>query len=243
MKTLIFDLYGEWGHFRTFYTTTSPLTFSVIPPTAVFGIIGAILGLSKDKNEYLKILRDSKTNIAIALKDKVRKTRLGINLVDTKQHFWIIHNRTQIRTEFLRNARFRLFVSIENDNLFDTLTERVKAHKTYYTLSLGLSELLADFKYVDLLDFHINTENNEYKEIHSIIPINSLPEEKGISIEQGKWYKKEMLPIDMDEQRIVHNYGECLIEMKGTPIKAKPKTFWTDRDNKYNIIFLNEYNK
>ena len=51
MKCLVFDIKGDYGHFKKYYTTSSPLTFS-IPRTTVSGMIGALIGL--DKEEYLK---------------------------------------------------------------------------------------------------------------------------------------------------------------------------------------------
>lgn len=236
MKTLIFNIWGQWGHFRTYYTTSSPLTFSIIPPTSAFGVIGAILGLSKEKNEYLKILNEANTKIAVSLDNEIKKTRMGVNLIDTKHHFWKIHNRTQIRTEYLRDAKYKIFVTMDNEILMNTLIQRVREHKTYYTVSLGLSEMIADFAFVDEIDF-ISNQNNDYVDIHSIIPMSSLPEQKGIQIEEGKWYKKEMLPINMDDNRVVHKYEECLFEMKAKPIKAKPKNYWSGGN--YNVIFLN----
>jgi len=38
METLVFDVKGDLGHFRKFYTTSSPLTFSFPPPPTVRGI-------------------------------------------------------------------------------------------------------------------------------------------------------------------------------------------------------------
>jgi len=53
MKVLVFDLFGDFAHFRKYYTTTSPLTFSFPPPPTIAGILGAIYGASKE--EYLDI--------------------------------------------------------------------------------------------------------------------------------------------------------------------------------------------
>jgi CRISPR-associated protein Cas5h len=52
MKVLVFDVWGEFGHFRKHYTTTSPLTYSIPPRTAIAGMIAAIEGFGKD--EYLQ---------------------------------------------------------------------------------------------------------------------------------------------------------------------------------------------
>lgn len=53
MQVLVFDIWGDYGHFSRFYTTTSPLTFSFPPPPTIARILGAIYGAGK--NEYLNM--------------------------------------------------------------------------------------------------------------------------------------------------------------------------------------------
>ncbi|MDD4749617.1 MAG: CRISPR-associated protein Cas5, partial [Methanosarcinaceae archaeon] len=74
MKVLVFDVWGEFGHFRKHYTTTSPLTFSIPPRTAISGMIGAIIGL--DKAEYLKYFSKNEAKIAVKIESPVKKTRI-----------------------------------------------------------------------------------------------------------------------------------------------------------------------
>lgn len=50
-KMLVFDVWGDYAHFRRFYTTTSPLSFPIPPRTALCGLIGAIIGLEKEGND------------------------------------------------------------------------------------------------------------------------------------------------------------------------------------------------
>ena len=45
MKTIIFDLQGEMAHFRRPDTTSTQLTYPFITPTAIKGLVGAILGI------------------------------------------------------------------------------------------------------------------------------------------------------------------------------------------------------
>ena len=47
-EVLIFDIQGEYGHFRKYNTTTSPLTYSIPTSTAIAGILGAILGMERE---------------------------------------------------------------------------------------------------------------------------------------------------------------------------------------------------
>jgi CRISPR-associated protein Cas5h len=243
MDTLIFDLAGDLGHFRKFYTTSSPLTFSFIPPTAAYGVLGAILGLDNENNEYIKILGEAKTKIAIGINKPVNKIRMGINLINTKGNIWVPKQRregarTQIRTEFLKNASFRLYVAMENQELFNQLVEEVRGHKTFYTLSLGLSECLADFTFVGVEDFQLNeNENDEMKEISTVVPISEIYEEMGIPFTHGKKYLKERMPIRMDQQRVVQQFEEMIFESNGGTVECTPKRWWENKNNK-RIIFL-----
>lgn len=102
MKCLVFDIWGEYGHFRKFYTTSSPLTFSIPPRTTICGIIAAIIGL--DKDEYLNHFSKAKANIAIQLNNPINKTRISYNLINTKtaKMYSKIKDRTQVTFELLK---------------------------------------------------------------------------------------------------------------------------------------------
>ncbi len=103
MKILVFDIFGDYGHFRKFFTTSSPLTFSLPPPPTIYGLLGAISG--QDKREYLSIFSE-KTKISIQFLRPIKKTRMGLNLVETKgtglkKPLSCKNPRTQILTEFV----------------------------------------------------------------------------------------------------------------------------------------------
>lgn len=244
VKTLVFDVWGEWGHFRKYYSTSSPLTYSMIPPTAVFGIIGAIIGLDKEDNVYLKVLNEAKTLVGVGLQRPVRKTSLGINHINTKGDFWVPLEkpgrdgpRTQIRTQFLRNPHFRLFVTMQDQALYKQLVEQVRNHRSFYTISLGLSENLANFGYVAEIEAQKKVSNGESVSLHSAIPVKLLNSE-GLSFVAGNSYGKERLPISMNEDRIVSAYEECLIETKGQDIVANVSSYW--EGDSFRFLFLNE---
>jgi CRISPR-associated protein Cas5h len=239
MKTLIFDLWGDWGHFRKFYSTSSPLTFSIIPPTAAFGVLGAILGLSKEENQYLKILNQAKTKVAIGLNQPVKKTSMGMNYINTKGNIWIPKQRKEgarspIRVEYLRYPHFRLYVSMEDGVLYSQLSKQLKHQENVYTLCLGLSECIAQFQFIDEVDF-VEKRLSEKVEIHSITPLSSLLPE-GVPFLEGKRYKKERLPIIMNEDRVVQRYEECLIEINASSIIAQVNRYW--ESDRYRIVFL-----
>lgn len=238
MKVLAFDIYGDFGHFKKFYTTSSPLTFSFPPPPTVRGMLGAIVGA--DKTEYLDIFSHKSCRIAIRILSPVKKVRMGVNHINTKGNYWVPvkkgkhEARTQIRTEFLKDPAYRIYVSHNDESVFSKLVDHVKEHKTVYTLSLGLSELLADFKYVGL--WEVTEGHSAEGKIATVIPMSAI-EDYGIRFEEGKRYFKERVSVDMNQQRVVERYEDVLFEAQGKPIYARTKVYW-EVENGERIVFF-----
>jgi len=238
MKTLVFDIYGDFGHFKKFYTTSSPLTFAFPPPPTVRGMLGAIIGAGKD--DYLDVLSHDKCKIAVRILSPVKKIRMGLNHINTKGNFWTptkkgSHEaRTQIRTEFVKNSAYRIYVSHQDERILNHLVENIRSHKTVYTLSLGLSELLADFRFVDFTDFS-ERENGE-GEIFTVLPMSKV-DEYGITFEQDKRYFKEKIAIEMTRERIVEKYEDVLYEVQGKSIHARTNICWEAEDGERITFF------
>jgi CRISPR-associated protein Cas5h len=238
MKTLVFDVYGDFGHFKKFYTTSSPLTFAFPPPPTVRGMLGAIIGV--DKNDYLDVLSHDKCKIAVRILSPVKKIRMGLNHINTKGNYWIpakkgSHEaRTQIRTEFLKNPAYRLYVCHEDDQIQNRFVENIRSHKTVYTLSLGLSELLADFKFVGLSEF--TERKNGEGHITTVIPM-SVIDEYGITFEKDKKYFKEKIAMEMTRDRVVERYEDAIFEVQGKTIYARTNIYWEDEKGERIIFF------
>lgn len=239
MKVLSFDIWADLGHFRKFYTTTSPLTFSFPPLPTVAGILGAIYGTNKFSHEHLKVF--NQYAIGIRIINPTRKIRLGINLAETKGKNIVIpmidkNPRTQIRTEFLLDPKFRIYVSTEEENeAFKTLVQRIKEHESVYTVSMGLSELLADFRYVGLFEAELIRNSSPIDLFSPILASNLLP--NGLELEPGKKYFKEKMPIIMNQERIVEKYEDVIFEPDGKTIRARVRTYCRLSDGE-NVTFF-----
>lgn len=78
MKCLVFKVRGDYARFRKSYTTTSALTYLLIHPVAVRGLIGAMLGIDREKlYEKTKDIE-----VAIQVVNQVRKDMQSFNLVN-----------------------------------------------------------------------------------------------------------------------------------------------------------------
>lgn len=233
MKLLQFELYGDYAHFKKFYTTSSPLTFSFPPPPTIKGMIGAILGI--DKTEYLNVLDSSQCKVGISVVNQVKRVRVGLNHINTKGGYWGLKlGRTQIRTELLKDPKFMIYVWLANETLMNHLEMFLRAHQTYFTLSLGLSEYLADFRWINSVFAQYN--ENVSGEICSVVPIVELNNEN-FHLEPGKLFIKERMPVEMGQDRVVSLYQDILLEANGNSFQSMVKRAWNIGSDKYVYLF------
>jgi len=237
-KALVFDIWADYAHFKKYYTTTSPLTFSIPPKTTLYGIVSAILGFSKE--EYLEYFQEGQCKIAVQIKNPVKKTRINLNLIDTKKAALMaqIETRTQIKTEFLKDAKYRIYFMHQNENLYNDLKEKLKNHKSVYSISLGLSENLANFKYIEEIELKKITENS-WQEINTVIRIDKENINKGdIDFSQNnREYFSDKIAVEMESDRTVTDYAQVLFERSGRSIKANVNQYYKDSNNN-TLLFL-----
>ena len=210
--------------FPKYYTTSSPLSFSIPPRTALIGLISAIVGL--DKEEYLSRMTKKKALVSLRILQPVKKIRLGINLINTKDGYWIpvkrgFHEpRTQIRFEFLKDPKYRIYFRHREEDLYRSLRQNLSLHKSVYTPYLGISELLANFEYVGEFAIVEMLKEEELNYIHSVLPLDTISE---IKLLEGYKFFKERIPTEMLPGRVVTEYREVLYEAGGKPIQARVK--------------------
>jgi len=238
-RVVVFDIWGELAHFRRFFTTSSPLTFSFPPPPTVRGMVGAILGLSKDK--YIEVT--NRLSVGISLLSPVKKIRFGLNLIFTKSKSesfepTLIANRkaggaprTQVQAEFLKDVKYRIYLA-GDDELLDSLLEYLPYHKTEYTVSLGLSECLADFEFVGEFEAEPVREADS---VRSVIPADSI---KNLDFKIPVKLAKERIPVFMNSDRVVLKYENVVFEATGREIKGKFKNVFRIKELRENIYLF-----
>jgi len=237
-RVVVFDIWGELAHFRKFFTTSSPLTFSFPPPPTVRGIVGAILGLSK--NNYIGIT--NRLSVGISLLSPVKKIRFGLNFIFTKGSGGKFEPtlfrdkkgdssktlRTQVQAEFLKDVKYRIYL-VGDDELLDSLMKYLPYHKTEYTLSLGLSECLADFKFIGEFEAEHLEETNS---VRSVIPTSNI---ENLNLETLMKLVKERVPVSMNIDRAVLEYENILLEATGKEMKGSFKNVFRIKELGENI--------
>lgn len=225
-KFIIFDISGEFAHFRKFNTTTSPLTYPVPPRTTLAGMLGAIIGI--DRFSFYEIFSREKAFIAVQIIKPIRKTSHAFNLVDTKRSFFNIANRTQIEFELIQNAHYRIFVSVLDKKIYSLLNKNISLNQTYFTPYLGLSQFTAKTEFITESEGK-NKEANSYTDIITALNLSHCKKENPIEFDYTSKYSSNTMAIEMqleeNNKRIVTEFGDVLVELEGKPIKARVNNY------------------
>jgi len=186
-----------------------------------------------------------KADISIRIINPIKKVRISQNLINTKNGCWTLikksnhEPRTQIRFEYLKEPRFRIYLSHSNNEIYNSLKNNLKNHKSVYTPCLGLSELIADFKFIDEVSVVRNFNNENFIDICSVIPLDILKKDGNpldLFVPDRKYFK-ERIPVEMLSGRIVTEYREVIYEINGNTIRAKVENALV-LDNKDVIVIL-----
>lgn len=220
MRTLVFEVSGEYGQFKKPYSPMSPVSYPLPPPPAVLGMLGAILGYSKE--EYHQRLGWERLRIAVGLRAPLRVFRAALNLLQTKtgtdSFFRPLADQnvhTQVPFEFLRRPHFRVYVTGLVEPVADALAERLRTGRSAYTVSLGLAPCLAELAWIGEWAAQA-LPTGEW------IAQTAIPLQKGVVIhyEEGRRYHRLRIPAVMDDERLVHRYQEIVLAEDGQPIRG-----------------------
>lgn len=245
-KILVFDMGGEYGHFRKFNTTSSPLTYPIPTRPATVGILGAILGIEREiapgnfpdgMPSVHEVFAKENASVAIQLLHPIKKVNMAFNLLDTGKSgssFFNISNRTQIEFELLKDPKFRVFVHLQDDALHTKLAQSLQKRHHHFTPYLGLSQFTATIDWVEEIRGEPKSNaNNDYIPIHSVVNTTLLHQEAPLQFGEIK-VSSETMPIILNNNRIVQEYGQILIEHHGRPMPVAASSYV---NTKYGNLF------
>jgi CRISPR-associated protein Cas5h len=166
---LEFRAKGAYGQFRKPYTTTSALTFLCIPPIAVKGLIGAVLGITRAE------LHESTLNMKVGIRvlSPVRKDMQSVKLTtmkvgDSSATGGLFNFPSNV--EFLRDLEYDLSIAWNADKL-DELEARLINRAPVFTPCLGVTEHVAKLDFTGRFDAFIIQEADR---VDSVVPTRFL---------------------------------------------------------------------
>lgn len=163
ISIISFRYHAKYGHFRKPYSNVSSLSYPFPPRTALSGLLGAILGVSKaevplkfdEKNlkvaveiekpiktitHVTNLRQNSSGRIDYSIKRSKRTKKDDLkNIPD-----W--NKAALIPQEILRYPSYIIYINMMNN--IDELISRIKDQRFVYTPCMGLSGFLAELEYI-----------------------------------------------------------------------------------------------
>jgi CRISPR-associated protein Cas5h len=233
-RVVVFELYGDFAHFRKIYTTTSPLTYAFPPPTALMGLVGAILG--KGKQDYMSLFKENEHYFAVKIVSQLKKIVIGAKFIDTKDMEGKLiriysserrSGRTYFPMELVKSPRYRIYFKHEDRDVLSRFENHIKNGKEYYTVHLGISEMLAGIKYTGTYDAELEN-SGEAKLVlsDSVVPVSAIEkiDVQKLNELDTVILKEEVVPFYLDKEKQLKKSGDVIYGPGGNsliPVWAK----------------------
>lgn len=238
-KVLVFDIKGEYAHFKKIYATTSAISYCIPPKTSLYGYIGAILGLEKENNAYLKEFTDKQCLLGIAVLKPIVMQRININLrPHTKGKLSASDNRKPTTMEFVYSPKYRIYFTHENESIYQNLKQHLQENTSVYTPSLGIANCLSTFEWIGEFETEKVEAVNYSILIRSIIPRKAFKsfDKDGMYKHHNEVIEQSMYAVEMDTKRNVTEREDILLDRKGKAIPLFVNYYYTV-DNENIILF------
>jgi CRISPR-associated protein Cas5h len=226
-ELLVFDVWAPFAYFRKSVTTTTSLTFAIMPRSCIEGLVGAVLGFaSADYPDKLK-----EANIALQIINKINKMPLPLTYTHTDywSEFGLYlkgkkskHAKRKVfsapaRIELLVDPHYRIY--FEHKKLQNSLMDKLSKHETVFTPYLGSSSMIANFSRGKLCKSKTFLPK-EPVSVSSVIPFfKNLPKinadsEMRCAIEQN-------LPIHITKDRDVTGTYSAIYSLSTKSVKVE----------------------
>ncbi|WP_334139712.1 type I-B CRISPR-associated protein Cas5b [Thermovirga lienii] len=216
---VVFDVSGDIAMFRRPYTTTSSISYAFPPPSAIAGMIGAILGISKGPSNDLCRARYWRhmtgTQVTLKVINPIRWETSTINLLNTKTKR--LDSHIQVLHQFVSNPKYRIFVK---GPLEERLHDALSKGECYYTPYLGVAYALCELEYIGRFNEEQVSENEEIR-VTTAIPFR---QDLNVDVRGSDAFAMETVPFRLDEERTPLQYISVLFSVrfnKGIVLKEK----------------------
>lgn len=240
MKGIIFNIEGNWGHFRRPETNNNPLTHDFITKTALVGLIGAVLGKNRKEMTELFPVLTSRFIYGVQVLNDVKKFSFGFSsrkLGGSSKG----EQRSRKRMEILKDPNYKIALALKDtgaETFFDEFVFAVKNSIAAYTPVFGIHNCPANIESKTILEGNfIEKESGEDEfETNSFVALNYQELAKvtqtkhfHIGIDRIPTYQKDFYnPLD--------KYVTVAYPSNGNVVKAKGKFFEFDDKSKWALI-------
>ena len=210
--------------------------------TALYGWIGAVIGLEKFDNLYLKSFPEGDCKIGLQICRPIVKQRININLhPHDKGLITAKQNRKPTTLEFVYQPSYRIFFTHQNEDIFNRLKTHLQNHTAVYTPTLGLANLFCNFKFLSEKDATlIKNVERQALNINSVIPRTQFLDFDFDYNQGNDIMEYSQFAVEMNINREVINRDDVFFDRNGKKIKAIVKTYYSfqlNNETQYVTLF------
>jgi len=195
---IAFEIKGPMALYRKPYTTTSTISYPIPTPTAIAGLIAAVIGIpngSDEKSASAKYWDEfSGTRIAIQRLNRTSWFSTSVNFWNTKNPQKSPH--IQIKHQFIRDPHFRIWV---DGGLTARLLKNLAAGKYYFIPTLGTAYAIAESIFLGEFE-PVRPLSKDNIEVRSALPL-SQQAENAIDFMATHGLMKDTFPFRMTVDR------------------------------------------
>jgi CRISPR-associated Cas5-like protein len=159
MKGFLFDVRGNWAHYRKPETNNNPLTHDFMTKTALIGLMGAVLGIERKEMARLFPQLSEDLLYGAYVKSAVKKESWAFTLRYVVDFF----QKAPKQMEFLKNPENRVALALKDErsaNYFNGFQLAIQAQEARFTPILGLHNCPAELSFVAAGEFQ--ARNGEF---------------------------------------------------------------------------------
>lgn len=247
MNVLVFDIWGNYAHYKKIYATTSAISYAIPPKTSLYGMIWAIAPMLEEfnKDAYLSYFQNKSCLLGIALRHPIVMQRINTNLVGRIGRMQKYNSKGKLNTnrkpttmEFVVKPKYRIYFYHSDNAFYNFLKRQLEAHKAIYSPTLGIAGLHANFVYIG--DFEAKEKFSEQSiKINSVIPKNKFKsfDEEGLYEVGNEIVEQSLYAVEMDTERNVTERDDILLDRKAKPIPAKVTDYYKLGNGENVILF------
>ena len=153
MKGVLFELKGNWAHFRKPETNNNPLTHDFITKTALIGLVGAVLGKERNVMKNLFPTLSDDLLYGVRINNAVKKESWSFTLRKVVD----VLDRAPKQMEFLKKPVNTIALALRDEHsteIFEQFVNAVERSEAKFTPVLGLHNCPAELKFLTGGDFN-----------------------------------------------------------------------------------------
>lgn len=153
MRGFLFDIKGNWAHYRKPETNNNPLTHDFITKTALLGLMGAVLGIERKEMAQLFPQFSEDLLYGVYIKTAVKKESWAFTL----RYVVDLFQKSPKQMEFLKNPENRVALALNGERsatYFDAFQQAIQSQEARFTPILGLHNCPAELNFVGAGEFN-----------------------------------------------------------------------------------------